>query len=59
MTAAELLRDLVEALPKSEFWTPKLIKAEKSARAYMADPIHHEIEYLWSICPTKKKRKVK
>ena len=36
MTAAELLRDLVEALPKTEFWTPKLHKAEKAARAFLA-----------------------
>jgi hypothetical protein len=35
MTSAELLRDLVEALPKTEFWTPKLHKAEKAARMHL------------------------
>jgi len=35
VTAAELLRDLVEALPKTEFWTPKLHKAEKAARTHL------------------------
>ena len=35
MTAAELLRDLVEALPKTEFWTPKLHAAEKAARKHL------------------------
>jgi hypothetical protein len=36
MTAAELLRDLVEALPKTEFWTPKLHKAEKAAQEFLS-----------------------
>jgi hypothetical protein len=35
MTAAELLRDIVEALPKTEFWTPKLHAAEKKARWFI------------------------
>jgi hypothetical protein len=35
VTAAELLRDLVEALPKTEFWTPKLHAAENAARKHL------------------------
>jgi hypothetical protein len=35
MTAAELLRDLLEAMPKNEFWPPPLHKAEKAARAFL------------------------
>lgn len=59
MTAIDHLRAILEALPKSEFWTPKLWKAEKAARAYLEDPITHEIEYLWAIAPTKKKAEKK
>ena len=44
MTAAELLRDLVEALPKTEFWTPKLYKAEKAAKVFLESDKKRKVE---------------
>jgi len=35
MTAETLLRTLVDALPKTEYWTPKLHAAEKAERAFL------------------------
>jgi hypothetical protein len=34
-SAEDLLLQLVDALPKTEFWTPKLHTAEKAARAFL------------------------
>jgi hypothetical protein len=33
--ANKLLRNLVDALPKTEFWPPVLHMAEKAARAFL------------------------
>ena len=49
MTAAELRRDLVEALPTSEFWTPKLHTAEQAARAYIVQAQLADSESMASI----------
>ena len=35
MTSETMLRDLLDALPKTEYWTPKLHAAEKAARAFL------------------------
>jgi hypothetical protein len=35
MTAENMLRGLLDALPKTEYWTPKLHAAEKAARAFL------------------------
>ena len=35
MTAKLILRELVDALPKTEYWTPRLIAAEKVAQAFL------------------------
>ena len=36
MNAADLLRNLVAALPKNEFWTAQLIRAERAAKEFLA-----------------------
>lgn len=52
MTAVDHLRTILEALPRSEFLTPKLIKAEKAARAYMAEVVARQVSDSEAIAST-------
>jgi hypothetical protein len=50
--AKYLLRQLVDALPKTEFWTPKLHAAEKAARAFLNPDKNRKIKIFF--VPTRR-----